>query len=84
MYLFIKAHRFVFLTSRRYFENEIVVQVHLLLKEANDETEMLALITVVRVVLQYGLECNICIFLKILLGWMPWSGMPFIHVWSKS
>lgn len=47
------------------------MQVHLLLKEANDETEMLALITAVRVVLQYLLECNIRIFFKMLLAWMP-------------
>lgn len=53
MYLFIKAQIDLFLTSRRYFENKIiVVQVHLFLKEAHDETEMLALISTVKVVLQ--------------------------------
>jgi len=54
MYLFIKAQiSLLILTSRRYFENKIiVVQVHLFLKEANDEREMLALISAVKVVLQ--------------------------------
>lgn len=53
MYLFIKAQIDLILTSRRYFENKIiVVQVHLFLKEAHDETEMLALISTVKVVLQ--------------------------------
>lgn len=44
MYLFIKAQiSLLILTSRRYFENKIIVlQVHLFLKEANDETEMRA------------------------------------------
>lgn len=40
MYLFIKAQIDLILTSRRYFENKIiVVQVHLFLKEAHDETD---------------------------------------------
>lgn len=53
MYLFIKAQIDLILTSRRYFENKIiVVQVHLFLKEAHDETEMLALISTIKVVLQ--------------------------------
>lgn len=53
MYLFIKAQIGLILTSRKYFENKIVVvQVQLFLKEANDETEMLALISAIKVILQ--------------------------------
>lgn len=38
MYLFIKAKfALLILTSRRYFQDKIVVQVHLFLKEPNDE-----------------------------------------------
>lgn len=38
MYIFIKAQFALILTSRRYFKNKIiVVQVHLFLKEPNDE-----------------------------------------------
>lgn len=42
MYLFIKARfALLILTSGRYFQNKImVVQVHLFLKEPNDETRV--------------------------------------------
>lgn len=81
MHLFIKAQiGLLILTSSKYFENKIiVVQVQLFLKEANDETEMLALISAIKVILQELIKGNVCFF-KILLGWIPQSGKYFIHV----